>query len=57
MAVVRVRIRRQVTIPKKVFDKLQMEIGDFVEATAEDGKIVMIPKRLTARKESVCRES
>lgn len=30
MAIVRVRARRQVTIPKEIFDRLGLHEGDFV---------------------------
>jgi bifunctional DNA-binding transcriptional regulator/antitoxin component of YhaV-PrlF toxin-antitoxin module len=49
MSVVKVRSRRQVTIPKEIFNRLHMEIGDFIEAKAEDQKIVFIPKKLVTK--------
>lgn len=49
MSVVKVRPRRQVTIPKEIFNKLQLEEGDFIEAKAEDQKIVLIPKKLVTK--------
>ena len=49
MSVVKVRPRRQVTIPKEIFNKLQLEEGDFIEAEAEDQKIVLIPKKLVTK--------
>jgi len=49
MSVVKIRPKRQVTIPKEVFSELHLETGDFIEATVEDGKIVMIPKRLAIK--------
>lgn len=51
MSVVKIRVRRQVTIPRKIFDQLHLEVGDFVEAKSEDRKIVMIPKKLVAKSE------
>ena len=42
----RIGQRRQVVIPKVVFDSLGLEEGDFVEVTAEDRRVVMRPKRL-----------
>lgn len=53
MSVVRIRPRRQVTIPKEVFEKLHLEVGDFVETKAEGGKIIMIPKKLAPKGEVV----
>ena len=46
MAVVKVRPRRQVTIPKEIFNQLHLEEGDFIEARAEDQKIIFVPKKL-----------
>lgn len=49
MFVVKVRPRRQVTIPKEIFEKLRLEEGDFIEAKAEDKKIVLVPKKLVTK--------
>jgi AbrB family looped-hinge helix DNA binding protein len=49
MSVVKVRPKRQVTIPKEIFNRLHMEIGDFIDAKAEDEKIVLIPKKLVTK--------
>jgi AbrB family looped-hinge helix DNA binding protein len=45
-AVSRIGQRRQVVIPKPVFDALQLQEGDFVEVTIERGRLAMQPKRL-----------
>ncbi|OGF57344.1 MAG: hypothetical protein A2Z21_02350 [Candidatus Fraserbacteria bacterium RBG_16_55_9] len=49
MPVVKVMERRQVVIPKEIFEQLKLEIGDYLEAKVEDGKIVYIPKQLVDR--------
>ena len=49
MSIVRVRPKRQVTIPKEIFNKLHLEEGDFIEAKAEDQKIVLVPKKLVTK--------
>ena len=49
MSVIKVRPRRQVTIPKEIFNKLHLEEGDFVEAKTEDQKIVLVPKKLVTK--------
>ena len=49
MPVVRIGPKHQVTIPKEVFDHLHLKPGDFLEAIAEQGRIVMVPKQLTVR--------
>ena len=53
MPVVKVRCKRQVTIPQEIFSQLHLEVGDFVETTVEDGRIVMIPKKLAIKAEIV----
>lgn len=45
-AVSRIGQRRQVVIPKRVFEALKLQEGDFVEVTAERGHVQMRPKRL-----------
>ena len=47
MFVVRIGPKHQVTIPKEIFDQLHLQPGDFLEAIAQEGKIIMIPKQLT----------
>lgn len=42
----RIGQRRQVVIPKRVFEALQLQEGDFVEVTVERGRLAMQPKRL-----------
>ena len=42
----RIGQRRQVVIPKAVFDALQLQEGDFVEVTVDRGRLAMQPKRL-----------
>ena len=42
----RIGQRRQVVIPKALFDALQLQEGDFVEMTVERGHVAMRPKRL-----------
>ncbi|MBI3014829.1 MAG: AbrB/MazE/SpoVT family DNA-binding domain-containing protein, partial [Candidatus Tectomicrobia bacterium] len=41
--------KHQVTIPKDVFETLDLDVGDFLEATAEGGRIVLTPKQLAAK--------
>ncbi|TET42071.1 MAG: AbrB/MazE/SpoVT family DNA-binding domain-containing protein [Dehalococcoidia bacterium] len=53
MPVVKIRHKRQVTIPKEISSQLHLEVGDFVEATVENGRIVMIPKKLAVKAEIV----
>jgi AbrB family looped-hinge helix DNA binding protein len=45
-ALSRIGQRRQVVIPKKIFDAMRPKEGDFMEVTAERGRVSMKPKRL-----------
>ncbi len=45
-AIGRIGQRRQVVIPKRLFDALQLQEGDFVEVSVEQGRLKMKPKRL-----------
>ena len=49
MAAVRIGPKHQVTIPQEVFKHLHLSAGDFVEAAAEGGRIVLTPLRLAAK--------
>ena len=42
----RIGQRRQVVIPKRLFEALELREGDFVEVTVERGRLAMRPKRL-----------
>ena len=50
MPTVRIRPKHQITIPREVSEKLHLEVGDLVEATVENGNIVLIPKQLTDKR-------
>jgi len=45
-AISRIGQRRQVVIPKAVFEALQLQEGDFLEVSIESGRLGMRPKRL-----------
>ena len=45
-AVSRIGQRRQVVIPKRVYDALRLQQGDFLEMTVERGRLAIRPKRL-----------
>jgi AbrB family looped-hinge helix DNA binding protein len=49
MAVTKIGPKHQVTIPKEIFKRLKLEVGDFLDAQGEDGKIVLVPERLTEK--------
>ena len=46
---VRIGPKHQVTIPKEVFEKLHLKPGDFLETIAQEGKVIMVPRELTAK--------
>jgi len=49
MPIVKIGPKHQVTIPKEVFDQLHLKAGDFLETITQEGKIIMVPKQLTAK--------
>jgi len=42
----RVGQRRQVVIPREIFEQLQMQAGDFVAFTRKDNGVLVKPKRV-----------
>lgn len=53
MAATKVGPKHQVTIPRDVFDTLKLEVGDLLEAGVDQGKIVLVPKRLADKAPAV----
>lgn len=49
MPAVRIGPKHQVTIPKEVFESLSLDEGDFLHATAQSGRIILTPLRLSAK--------
>ena len=49
MPPVRIGPKHQVTIPKEVFEALRLDVGDFLEAAAQGGRIILTPKQLAAK--------
>ena len=49
MPPVRIGPKHQVTIPKDVFEALRLDVGDFLEAAAQGGHIILTPKQLAAK--------
>ena len=56
MPIVKVRMNRQVTIPKAIFDELGLKEGDYVEVTLQGGRIIITPKRLVDLEETLTPE-
>ncbi len=42
----RIGQRRQIVIPKAIFEELRLREGDFMEVTTEAGRVFMKPKKL-----------
>ena len=43
--------RRQVVIPKELFDSLHLNVGDYLEVKLNNGRLEYIPKQLVDRDE------
>ena len=46
---VRIGPKHQVTIPKEIFDRLRLAIGDYLEVEATEQAIIMTPKKLISK--------
>ena len=46
MSTTKIGPKHQVTIPKDVFEKLHLGVGDILEAEVRQGKLILIPKTL-----------
>ncbi len=49
MAVTRISPKHQITIPKEAFEKLRLEVGDFLEVDVQEEGLVLIPKKLISK--------
>ena len=38
----------RITIPKPVFEKLGLKVGDVIEVIEENGKVVLIPQQMVS---------
>ena len=52
----RIGQRRQVVIPKVIFEALQLQEGDFMEVTTNAGRVFMKPKKLVDADEVLTKE-
>jgi len=48
MPLAKISTKHQITIPKKVFNDLDLAVGDLLEVTAENGKGLIVPQRVMA---------
>jgi len=44
MPKVKIRSKHQITIPKRIFEEMDFEVGDMIEMISQNGKIIIIPK-------------
>jgi AbrB family looped-hinge helix DNA binding protein len=49
MAITRVSPKHQITIPKEAFEKLRLEVGDFLEVDVTEEGLLLIPKKLISK--------
>ena len=49
MAITRISPKHQITIPKEAFEKLQLEVGDFLEVDVTEEGLLLIPKKLISK--------
>ncbi|MCI0529273.1 MAG: AbrB/MazE/SpoVT family DNA-binding domain-containing protein, partial [Nitrospira sp.] len=49
MATTKIGPKHQITIPKEVFERLHLEIGDYLEVQVRGNYIVMVPKKLISK--------
>ena len=48
--IVKIGTSRQVAIPKKIYDKLNLGAGDYVEVVAENDRLIFTPKVFIAKR-------
>ena len=53
MPTTRVTSKHQVTIPKEVFQAVGLEVGDILDVTVENGKVVFVPEHVYDKKTNV----
>jgi AbrB family looped-hinge helix DNA binding protein len=49
MALTKISPKHQITIPKEAFDKLGLEIGDFLEVETTEEGLLLVPKKLISK--------
>lgn len=52
MAIVRVGPKHQITIPKGIFKKLSLEVGDVLEAKQKGEVIYLVPQKLIPKEQA-----
>jgi AbrB family looped-hinge helix DNA binding protein len=49
MQLTKISPKHQITIPKEAFEKLRLEVGDFLEVDVTEGGLLLIPKKLISK--------
>jgi len=49
MQITRISPKHQITIPKEAFEKLHLEVGDFLEVDVTEEGLLIIPKKLVSK--------
>ena len=52
MQLTRISPKHQITIPKEAFEKLRLEVGDFLEVEMTEEGLLLIPKKLISKDQS-----
>lgn len=52
MAILKIGPKHQVTIPKEIFKKLSLEVGDVLEATVRGKTIYLVPQKLIPKEQA-----
>jgi len=50
MPTVKIGVTRQIAIPKKLYEKLGLVPGDYLEVELEDDRLVLTPKMLVGKR-------
>ena len=45
-SIVKIMHRRQITLPKELFDSLHLNVGDYLEVKLNNGKLGYVPNQL-----------
>jgi AbrB family looped-hinge helix DNA binding protein len=49
MQTTKISPKHQITIPKEAFEKLHLEVGDFLEVDVTEEGLLLIPKKLISK--------
>lgn len=56
MSLVKITRNRQITIPKELFDALDLQQGEYIEVTQEGDRIILRPKTVVDRERVTAKE-